>query len=97
MSDENKNPNGQQIGGATIFLPDNLKSAVFCNSAFAQFAPEEVSIDFVNMGVMSNSVVSRVVMTPSHTKRLIGLLTLKVAEYEEMFGVVPETVEPKIK
>jgi hypothetical protein len=97
MNDENKNQNEQQIDGMSIFLPDNLKSAVFCNSAFAQFAPEEVSIDFLNMGAMSNSVVSRVVMTPSHTKRLIGVLTKKVAEYEEMFGVVPEIIEPKVK
>ncbi|WP_345867898.1 DUF3467 domain-containing protein [Shewanella algae] len=97
MSNDEKNQNEQLIDGVTIFLPDNLKSAVFCNSAFAQFAPEEISVDFVNMGAMSSAVVSRVVMTPSHTKRLIALLSQKVAEYEEMFGAVPEMVEPKAK
>lgn len=90
-----KDNNEQKIDGMSIFLPDNLKAAAFCNSAFAQFAPEEISIDFVNLGAMHNSVISRIVMTPSHTKRLINLLSQKVSEYEEMFGPVPELVESK--
>ncbi|MCK0107644.1 MULTISPECIES: DUF3467 domain-containing protein [Pseudomonadales] len=92
---EKDDKNTQQVDGVQLFLPDELKASAFCNSAFAQFSPEEFSIDFVNMGAMSNSVVSRIVMTPSHTKRLMKLLAQKVHEYEDMFGEIPEAIEPK--
>ena len=94
MKNENNNPE-QESNEMPVFMPDNLKAASFTNSAFAQFTGEEFSIDFLNMGALGHAVVSRGVMTPSHMKRLALLLNSKVGEYEEMFGEIPQLIEPK--
>lgn len=97
MQDNNKNGLPEdKVENMLIHLPENLKAAAFCNSASAQFEPEAISIDFMNLGALSSSVVARVVLTPSHTKRLINLLSEKVDEYEKIFGEVPVLVEPKV-
>ncbi|GDY26001.1 hypothetical protein AHAT_18910 [Agarivorans sp. Toyoura001] len=88
---------GEELSEVNIFVPDELRAAAFCNSAYSQIGAEEISIDFVNMGSMSNSVVSRIIMTPSHTKRLVALLNQKVKEYEDTFGPVPDSVDPIAK
>ena len=87
--------NENQIDEIPVSVPESLKASQYCNLAYAQFTNEEIQIDFLNMGTVASAVVSRIVMTPSHTKRLIALLDEKIAEYEERFGEVPFEVKQK--
>ncbi len=98
MSEEKQDPKTAQepiIDGAPVFLPDNLKAVSFTNNIYAQFSPEEFSIDFLNMSTTGGTFVARVALTPSHMKRFTKVLNEKVAEYESMFGDIPEFIEEK--
>ncbi|MDY6979174.1 MAG: DUF3467 domain-containing protein [Pseudomonadota bacterium] len=97
MADENSRKSEQEVDGVPVYLPDNLKASSFCNNIIAQFSPEEFSIDFINMGAVHNAFVARIALTPSHMKRFAKLTAQKVAEYEKMFGDIPETIEEQNK
>ncbi|HCE1960039.1 TPA: DUF3467 domain-containing protein [Vibrio parahaemolyticus] len=96
MNNENQNMANDQmvVDGMQVYVPTSQKAAAFSNSAYTQFGPEEFGIDFLNLGGVSSSVVARVVLTPSHMKRLANLLSAKVEEYEETFGEIPENIKP---
>ena len=96
MNNENQNMANDQVvvDGMQVYVPTSQKAAAFSNNAYAQFGPEEFGIDFLNLGSMSSSVVARVVLTPSHMKRLANLLSERIEEYEEMFGEIPESIKP---
>ena len=76
-----------------VFFPDELKKGVFSNNVFISHTPEEFILDFVAMAPQAGSVVSRVILTPSHTKRLANALVNAVTNYEKKFGDVPEKIE----
>ncbi len=96
MTEDNIKPDNQQplVDGVPIYLPDNLRVVSFSNNIFAQFSPEEFSIDFLNMSGTGASFVARVALTPSHMKRFTKLLHEKIKEYEDMFGEIPENINP---
>jgi hypothetical protein len=78
----------KKISNNEVFLPDNLKASSFTNSASISYAFGEFSLDFVCLGSMHSSVVSRVVMTPSHMKLLSHLISDSVNSYEEDNGII---------
>lgn len=87
-----------QVSLEDLYIPRDFKAAQFCNIAYAKFSGEEFVIDFMNMLSISKSVVSRIIMTPSHTKRLVALLDMNIKEYEKEFGEIPfEVKQKKIK
>ncbi len=76
-----------------MFFPDEIKKGAFSNNVFISHTPEEFILDFVAMVPQSRSVVSRIILTPSHTKRLANALISAVVNYEKKFGDVPENIE----
>ncbi|GIU43717.1 DUF3467 domain-containing protein [Shewanella algidipiscicola] len=94
-SNENQNQDEQKVDGIPVFLPDHLKAVSFSNNINAHFAAEEFAIDFLNMNSTGGAFVARVALTPSHMKRFAKVLEDQVKRYEEMFGEIPENIEPK--
>lgn len=87
-----KSVDGQSV---EVVFPDDLKRGVYANSIFVNHTNEEVILDFLIVVPPTGSVVSRVVISPSHAKRLVRALAENIKKYEELFGAVPEEIKPK--
>ena len=71
----------------SIDIPKELE-AVYANVAFISHTPAEVVLDFAQVLPRSNrgKVVSRVIMSPQHAKRMLSALTDNIERFEKSFG-----------
>jgi hypothetical protein len=89
---EKKNESGGKTGELQIVFPDELKKGVFSNNVYINHTSEEFILDFLALAPQTGSVVARVILTPSHTKRLAKALMLNVHKYEQLYGEVPDEI-----
>ncbi len=75
-----------------IELPDQVASGKYSNLVIINHSPTEFVLDFVSVmpGVPKAKVVSRMILTPQHTKRLMKALIENVGRYESNFGEIKE-------
>ena len=73
-----------------ILLPDHVKGGAFANNAVISHTPEEFVLDFMAIAPTAGAVVSRIFLTPGHTKRLLEALRVNVERYEASFGRIKE-------
>ncbi len=78
-----------------VFFPDDMKKGAFSNSAFISHTTEEFIFDFLAVGPKAGSMVSRVFLTPPHTKRLLNALSENLRKYEEKFGEITAQLKEK--
>ena len=52
---------------------------------------EEFALDFFSVFPPKGNLVSRIIMSPSHLKRMIRALQENMGKYEEKFGKIEET------
>lgn len=73
-----------------IELKPEVASGVYANLAIVANTPSEFVLDFVSMlpGLPKAEVLSRVIMTPEHAKRLLLALQERVTDYERQFGSI---------
>lgn len=71
-----------------IELTEEVAEGTYSNLAIITHSHSEFIIDFIRMmpGVPKAKVKSRIVLTPSHAKRLLMALGDNVAKFEESFG-----------
>lgn len=79
--------NEQQID---IELSEDVADGVYSNLAIITHSQSEFILDFIRMmpGVPKAKVKSRVILTPSHAKRLLMALQDNIEKFEENFGEV---------
>ncbi len=82
MSNEN---NQQQIQ-----INDSIPGGEYANAAWINHNEEEFQLIFANVVGASGKVVSKIVTTPGHFKRIIAAMTDNLKKYEEKFGVVKQ-------
>jgi len=82
-----------QVQEIKIFFPDELKKGNYCNSVNISHTGEECMFDFLAVASQVGSVVARIFMSPSHTKRFSKKLTEVINGYEEVFGEIPEKIK----
>ena len=84
--------NSQQID---IELDEEVADGTYSNLAIITHSHSEFIIDFIRMmpGVPKAKVKSRVILTPSHAKRLLMALKDNIDKFEDNFGEV-NTDEP---
>jgi hypothetical protein len=85
-----------------IKVPDNLMGGVYANNVIISHTKEEFIMTFIMMDSMMGTsrqgiVTSRVVMSPSHTKRLVNALQENVRRYETNIAKIEPAAEPKGK
>jgi len=73
---------------------EDLKGA-YSNLAIISHTKEEFCLDFVNTFPPTPILMARVLMTPTHLKRLIGALQENMRKYEDQFGRVEPGKEPE--
>ena len=91
MSEEKKRPN--QIN---IELPEEVAEGIYSNLAIISHSHSEFVVDFIRMvpNVPKAKVKSRVILTPTHAKRMLRALADNVKKYEAQFGAISEPEQP---
>ncbi len=83
MEDEKKQPQPLQVKTG-----DEMSRGRFSNSMFITHSPEEFIIDWLLSSPTGTHLMSRIIVTPGHVKRIISALSENLAKYEEKFGEV---------
>ena len=77
-----------------INLPVEKQSGVYANNMFVAHTKEEFVIDFIFMDPQMGSVVSRVITSPGHMKRIVSALDDNIKKYEMKMGVIEQAPAP---
>ena len=77
-----------------INMPPELQPGAYANNMMVTHNKEEFMIDFIFMDPQMGSVVSRVVTSPGHMKRIISALQDNLRKYEISFGEIKEAPAP---
>jgi len=88
MDDQNKqNPNQLNIE-----LPEEVAEGVYSNLAIISHSHSEFVIDFIRLvpSVPKAKVKSRIILTPSHAKRLMKALNDNITKYEAQHGPISD-------
>jgi hypothetical protein len=90
MSDEKK----PQQPVIQISTGDEMSRGHYSNNMLILHSREEFILDWLLNSPAGTHLVSRIVVSPAHVKRIIGALVENVRKYEDKFG--PITIpEPK--
>ena len=65
----------------------------YANVAMIGHTKEEFNIDFVNIFQNQGILLSRIIMSPGHAKRLLEALRANIEQYEKGFKVKIESAE----
>lgn len=77
-----------------IRLPESLQAGVYSNNTMVSHTKEEFILDYMMMAPNGGTVVSRVIVSPGHLKRMIHTLQDNLNKYENHFGKVGESNFP---
>ena len=89
MSDHDKPPEMQ----LQIQLDDNIANGQYANMALVNHAETEFTLDFIYVQPQQPraKVLSRIITSPKHMKRLMLAMQDNLAKYEAKFGPVEIT------
>ena len=89
MADQPQQPKGIQINTG-----DEQSRGRYSNNMIITHSPEEFIMDWLLNSPGGVHLVSRVIVSPGHLKRIVDALTDNLRKYEEKFGKI-RTIEPK--
>lgn len=72
---------------------EEMSQGRYSNSMFIAHGPEEFIIDWLLNSPTGAHLVSRIIVTPGHVKRIIRALNENLKKYEEKFGEI-KMMEP---
>jgi len=70
---------------------EEMSQGRYSNSMFIAHGPEEFILDWLLNAPTGAQLVSRIIVTPGHVKRIISALTDNLKRYEEKFGEIKLT------
>ena len=88
MSDPSTTEKGQQI---QINTGDEMSRGRYSNSMIASHSTDEFILDWLLNSPNGAHLVARIIVSPSHLKRIIGALKENLDNFEKRFGNVQET------
>jgi hypothetical protein len=88
--------NGQQQE-IKVNFPPHLQGGAYSNNMLVAHTREEFVMDFMMVIPPAGTVMSRVIISPGHMKRMITALQDNVKKYEARFGTIQAAEEPKGK
>ncbi len=68
----------------------------YANMMQVTHTSEEFVLDFMSAFPPSGELVSRLIVSPRHMKRIVRALRDNVSRYEELHGLIEEASEPKL-
>jgi len=86
--------NGQQGGQQRVDIKanDETMKGRYANMMQVAHTKEEFALDFMLVTPPAGQLVSRVITSPGHAKRILKALEENLANYEKQFGAI-ETAE----
>jgi hypothetical protein len=87
MENKDLKNNSQQID---IELSEEVAEGTYSNLAIITHSNSEFIIDFIKIlpGIPKGKVKSRIILTPTHARRLLDALADNVRKFEENFGEI---------
>lgn len=76
---------------------DEMLQGQYANMVQVGHSGEEFVLDFMNVLPPTGQLVSRVIVSPSHFKRLAAAMQDNLNQYEEQFGTISLAVVPDQK
>jgi hypothetical protein len=85
--EEKKDPKQNQI---TIELKEDVAQGIYSNLAIITHSSSEFVIDYVRIvpGINKANVMSRIILTPEHAKRLMLALQDNIGKFEAVHGKI---------
>ncbi len=71
-----------------VQFPPEVQRGVYANQAYIAHTQEEFVLDFILATPPAGVVNARVIVSPTHAKRLLSTLQEGIRKYEEQFGVI---------
>jgi len=93
MAEEKKKANQLNIE-----LPEEVAEGTYSNLAIISHSQTEFVVDFVRMvpNVPKAKVKSRIILTPTHAKRLLKALGDNIRKYENQYGGIKDQDFPNM-
>lgn len=88
----NPQPQQQQL---QIKADDVTMKGAYTNMMQVQHTKEEFVMDFMNILPPQGMLVSRVITSPGHLKRIVAALKDNLERYEKQFGKIAEAEAPQ--
>jgi hypothetical protein len=79
-----------------ISTQDEISRGHYSNSMLISHGPEEFIIDWLLQSPNGVHLVSRIIVTPAHLKRIVSALQDNLAKYEESFGDLTISSSPLV-
>jgi len=73
-----------------IKISDNIPGAEYANAMQLNHTRDEFQLMFLNLFGPSGKVVSKIISSPSHLKRMIVAMNDNLKKYEDRFGLIQE-------
>jgi hypothetical protein len=89
MDDQSKNHKATEI---QINTGDEILRGKYSNNMIAAHTADEFILDWLINSPSGVHLVSRIIVTPSHLKRIIDVLKENLDKYEKQFGNLKEPV-----
>ncbi len=80
-----------------VKISDEVLKGAYANMVQIGHTAEEFVLDFMNLVPPAGTVVSRIIVSPSHAKRLSSALLENIKRYEEQYGTISLAVVPDQK
>ena len=77
-----------------VKVSDDKIGGAYSNHMVVAHTREEFFLDFMLMLPNMGTLVSRVLMSPSHMKRMLRALADNVKRYEDKYGAIDTAAEP---
>jgi len=82
----------QQIN---IKFDDQAAKGSYSNNLIVQHTTEEFVLDFLNIIPPQGTLVSRIITSPGHMKRIAKAIEENIKIYERNFGKITKSSEPE--
>lgn len=89
---DQQNPNQQKIN---IKATDEILKGHYANNLMAAHSREEFILDFINLMPPQANLISRIITSPGHMKRIVTALQDNLKKYEDKFGRIEQAEAPK--
>lgn len=71
-----------------VNFPNDLQGGRYSNNMKISHSNEEFIMDFLMIAPPTGAVVSRIIVSPGHLKRMINVLQDNLEKYESKFGKI---------
>ena len=79
-----------------IKAPEGTLGGKYANMMQVTHTPEEFILDFISGFPPAGELVSRLIVSPRHMKRIVRALMDNINKYEQIHGLITEASEPKL-